>query len=291
MHYWENEMQHTYKSTFPLFGVLLISTLLVALSGCDSMVPDAYKGQTFSAGTMDQKAGKLLTLDTLNDAHGLTFSYHYGPLDSSGLPMHPGTGAGVTFDSVPVVWASINSRTLASLVDSTTAAVNTDYQMINSKFDFLTGQLPSLSQDSLIVVTYPANQAVSYAALKAGPARDIYIYTSLMYYYNQSSLISNASDYVAVALVKRDTSSVSFSTALTPESVYGSYEKIVFPVESTPTSPSQSTRSVPVINGRYQFHVDQGAAYIVRFTLSSPQTISNPLTLIANQFKVVILSF
>jgi hypothetical protein len=290
MHDWENEMRHTHKNSFAFVEAVLLGILFLACSGCDNLIPDAYKEKNYSPAEMDQRAGRLLTLDTLNDAQGLTFSFHYGPLDSSGLPIHPGAGTGVTFDSVRAVWSTVASRTLASVVDSATGASQTDDQIMSSSFDLLVGKLPPLNSDSLIVITYPANQAVSYAVLKPGQARDLFIYTSLMYYYNQGTGVSNASDYVTVTLIKKDVSSLSFSTALTPETVYGSYEKIVYPVESTPTSPSQSTRSVPVINGRYQFHVEAGAAYVVRFTLSSPQTISNPLSLIANQFKVAILS-
>jgi hypothetical protein len=60
-----------------------------------------------------------------------------------------------------------------------------------------------------------------------------------------------------------------------------------------------ASTTLRVINARYTAHVDQGV-YLIRFTLSNPVTIGNPLTQpasafklpsIARQFKVVILSY
>ena len=37
-----------------------------------------------------------------------------------------------------------------------------------------------------------------------------------------------------------------------------------------------ASKTIPVINARYTAHLDQGV-YLMRFTLSNPVTISNPL--------------
>jgi hypothetical protein len=274
-------MYHTYKKTYvSLFIVTLMSTLLFSGIGCDSVLPDEFQEKTFTAAEIDIRAGNLLAQDTLNDSQGLTYSYQIGPLDSSGTPIHPGGGSAVTYNNLPVTWSVISSQTLAGYATGTDTA---DNQIIHSKFNSLAGSLPSLHQDSLIIVNYPAGQNISYAVLNisSGQAKDVYIYTSLLYYHNSSNNGTNINDYVSVDLVKSDTSIVSSSSAMPSESAFCSYEKILY---------SSAPRVVSVIRARYKVHLDQGGVYVVRFTLSSP-TISNPLSGIANQFKIAILSF
>jgi hypothetical protein len=273
-------MYHTYNKAYVSFLILfLVSTLLFSGIGCDSVMPDEFKDKNFNAADIDIRAGNLLVGDTLNDSQGLTYSYQSGPLDSSGTPIHPGGGSAVTYRTkLPITWSIITSQTLARFA---TATDTIDNQIIYSKFDNVTNALPLLHTDSLIIVNYPANQSVSYAVLNisSGQSKDVYVYTSLLYYSTGS--VTNINDYVSVDLIKRDTSLVSSSSAMPTESAFCSYEKIMY---------SSAPRIVSTIRARYKVHLDQGSVYLVRFTLSSI-TISNPLSRIANQFKVAILSF
>lgn len=245
-------MYSHYKNSYvPYIFLFLLSALFFACIGCDSVLPTDFKDKNFTGADIDLRAGKLLTQDTLNDVAGYTYSYR--ALDST--------------------MSVITSRTLVSLA---TATDTTDNQIIYSKFDTLANTLlPVLHPDSLIRVKYPKNQNVIYAALNmsSGQAKDIYIYTSLLYY------SGNINDKISVDIIKRDTSLVSSSVGMPTESVFCSYQKIM---------ESSAPRIVATIRARYKVHLEQGSVYLVRFTLSSV-TISNPLR--TNQFKVAILSF
>jgi hypothetical protein len=264
----ENEMYPPNKNVYVFFlGILLLGAALVTCMGCDSLTPTDFKSQTYTASDIDLKAGNLLLRDTVNDFQGFTYSYQYGSYDSSGVPS---LSVPVTYRVKPVTWSYLNSQIF-------------DEQIIAAKFDSLTAKIPALSKDSLILVKYPAGTLVSYAVFKSSQAQDVYLYTGLQYY------SGNLNDYVTVELIKRDNSIVSSSTNLSPESVYGSMEKMQV---------ASATKILPAINGRFSVHLDQGGVYLVRFTLSAA-TISNPLARpsdppvpsIANQFKVVILSY
>jgi hypothetical protein len=287
--YLENEMYPHYQSSYVHYLFLfLVSALLLVCIGCDSLLPTEFKAKNFTAADIDIKAGNLLTSDTLNDAQGLTVSYQYVPLDGSGLPISLSMStppATVSFRYLPVTWSTIRSQTLGNFA---TLADTTDNQIIQSSFNSLVTTLPELHQDSLIVVNYSGNK-VSYAVLKSAQGKDVYLYTSLLYYYRAANNgTSNLSDYVSIDLVKSDTSIISPSTILSPESSYSSNEKIL--------SAANAIKIVPVMSARYAIHLDQGSAYLVRFTLTNSSQISNPTQAspngsIANQFKVVILSY
>jgi hypothetical protein len=277
----ENEMYPTNKNAYVFFlGIILLGTVLFACMGCDSILPTDFKSQTYAAADIDIKAGTLLLRDTVNDLQGFTYSYQYGSLDSSGLPS---ATIPVTYRVLPVSWGYLNSRTLASL-GLGAVTDTTDSQIILSKFDAIADSLSPLTKDGLILVKYPTGSTVSYAVLKSTQAQDVYIYTGLQYY------SGNINEYVTVDLIKRDNSVLGSSTQLAPESVYSSVEKIQI---------QSSTRILPAINARYAVHLDQGGVYLVRFTLSN-SSVGNPLARpsltppvpsIANQFKVVILSY
>jgi hypothetical protein len=256
-----------------------VSALFFACLGCDSLLPTDFKAKNFTPSAIDVKAGNLLTSDTLNDPQGFTVSYQYVPLDSSGVPISLNSStAPVTYRSLPVTWSIVHSQSLGG---------TTDNQIILSGFDSLTNVLPELHQDSLIVINYSDSSKVSYVVLKSAQAKDVYLYTSLLYYYKALNATSNINDYVSIDLVKRDTSIVSPSLMTSTESAYGSSEKIL--------SANNAITIVPVIRARYTIHLDQGSVYLVRFTLTNWSQISNPTQAsptnsIANQFKVVILS-
>jgi hypothetical protein len=247
--------------------------MLFAGIGCDSLLPDEFKAKNFNPADVDTLAGNLLTRDTINNAQGNTISYQYYPITTT------------RFRILPVTWAYANSNVLTSFA---TPSDTTDNQIIHSKFNTLVDSLVSLPSDSLILVKYPANQGISYAVLKVSSSENIHIYTSLQYYWMAAA--SNVNEYVTVDLIKSDTTLVSASRVISPEDANCSLENILNNGVST---------TLRVINARYTVHLDQGV-YLVRFTLSNPVTIGNPLTQpasafklpsIARQFKVVILSF
>jgi hypothetical protein len=271
--------QNSYVHSIFLF---LVSALFFACLGCDSLLPTDFKAKNFTPSDIDVKAGNLLTSDTLNDVQGFTVSYQYVPLDGSGQPISLSNStqpATVAYRSLPITWSIVHSQSLGG---------TTDNQIILSGFDSLTAVLPELHQDSLIVINYSDSSKVSYVVLKSAQAKDVYLYTSLLYYYKALNATSNINDYVSIDLVKRDTSIVSPSSMTSTESAYGSSEKIL--------SANNVITIVPVIRARYTIHLDQGSVYLVRFTLTNWSQISNPTpasptSSIANQFKVVILSY
>jgi hypothetical protein len=277
---------HYQNSYIHYIFLFLVSALFFACLGCDSLLPTDFKAKNFTASAIDSKAGNLLTSDTLNDTQGFTVSYQYVPLDGSGQPINLANSTpptAVTFRYLPVTWSIVQSQTLRSFATSTDT---TDNRIIRSQFNSLTSILPELHQDSLIVINY--SDKVSYAVLKSAQAKDVYLYTSLLYYYNAANGTTNINDYVTVDLVKSDTSVVSPSSMISTESAYNSSERIL--------SANNKIIIVPVISAGYTIHLDQGSVYLVRFTLTNPSQISNPTPAsptnsIANQFKVVILSY
>jgi hypothetical protein len=269
-------MDYNYQNTFAsFFRIVLASGMFFAGIGCDSIMPDEFKAKNFNPAEVDTVAGNMLTRDTVNDAQGNTISYQYYPITTT------------RFRILPVTWAYAASKSLESFASPSDTS---DNQIIHSKFNTLIDSLVSLPSDSLILVKYPqANTKISYAVLKASSSKDIHIYTSLQYYLTPAA--SNINEYIAIDIIKNDTTLVSTSSMIPPEVAYSSSENIL--------DISGASKTIPVINARYTAHLDQGV-YIIRFTLSNPEAISNPLTQpasafklpsIARQFKVVILSF
>ncbi len=281
----ENAMHNTYQNMYSsALRFILAGILCCAAIGCDSVLPAKFKAKDINAQDIDLRAGKLLASDTVNDAHGITVAYQYGPvLDSAGIQKLDSAGNPL-YRSVPVTWSVLSSRPLESFSGDTGGTVN---QIIHTNFQSLADSLPSLHSDSLLSISYDVAYKVSYAVLRVSQAEDIYIYTSL-YYYLVGNNISNAGDYVSVDLVSKDTLALSSSLLMPQESVYGSTETI---------ADAQATSIVSLIGARYTFHVDKAGVYLVRFTLSNPTEISNPqaqvsgFPSIADKFKVVILSF
>ena len=263
-------MDYIYKKTFAFFSLFFAGVLMFIVIGCDSLTPDEFKAKNFNAPQVDVTAGSLMGQDTINDAQGNTISYQYYPITTTRFIV-----------DTPVTWTYANSDTL-------TGSKTTDNQIIYSKFDSVANSLRSLPSDSLILLRYPANKNISYAVLRSSSSKDIHIYTGLQYYWTNSA--SNINDYITIDIIKSDTTLVSTSTLIPPEVAYCSLENILV---------NGATTTIPLINARYTAHLDQGV-YLIRFTLSNPVTISNPLKQpastfklpsIANQIKVVILSF
>jgi hypothetical protein len=276
----KNKMFRNNRSVrLQILWLFLASAISIAYLGCDKLLPAKFKAQNYNPAVVDERAGALMTSDTINDAQGNTSYYQYIP----GPPV-------VTRH--PANWIMVQARTLGSFAGPTDT---TDNQIIMSKFNVLADSLPSLLSDTLTLVRYPGDTAsaanntvnVCYALLKAVQAEDIYIYLSLDYYYDGT--VSNLTDYISIDLLREDTSLVARSTALPSASTYASTLTIL--------TTSGAPKVVPVLAARYAFHLEAGT-YIVRFTLSNPVEISNPQKLppkntgylaISNQFKVVIL--
>jgi len=264
-------MDHNYQKMHAFFLSLFFAGVLLFIGiGCDSLTPNEFKAKSFNAPQVDISAGNLMGQDTINDANGNTISYQYYPITTTRFRV-----------DTPVTWTYANSDTL-------TGSRTTDNQIIYSKFDSVANTLESLPSDSLILLRYPADKSISYAVLRSGSSKDIHIYTGLQYYWTSSA--SNINEYITIDIIKSDTTLVSASTLIPPEVAYCSLEKILVNGAST---------TIPMINARYTAHLDQGV-YLIRFTLSNPAAISNPLRQpastfrlpsIANQLKVVILSF
>jgi hypothetical protein len=235
-------------------GMLLVSMLLVATNGCDSILPEDFKNKEYTIAEIDQRACNLLSADTVNNAQGVTIGYK----SSSGHP--------------------VQSRLLASLVDSATRANNRDNQIIFSSFNLLADSLALLVSDSLMLITHPSasQKDTTYAVMKIlpGQSQNIYLYTSLRYYDtvdNVGNHSTNINDYVSVELVRVDTTTVNYSEDMHGETISGGTQIILM---------SQQKHVVPIIRARYKIQLDQ-SIYIVRLIISSPATI--------RPFKIVIL--
>jgi hypothetical protein len=236
-------MYHKYQSASPLLRLSLISVLLmIAALACDSLVPSEFEDQKYTAPDIDSRACTRLSRNLI---------------DSTGQVIDPSASYLVT------------SRALESLVDSATRATSTDNQIILARFNVLADSLrPTLLRDTLTLVQYPADEAVTYAVLdvSSGQSKDIYIYTSL--HYNET----NFGEYVAIELVRSDTSLVSSSDDMHPETVSSCTQSV---------SVAGGVRVIPTIRARYKIHVEEGV-YLVRFVISRPEAVGS--------FKIVISS-
>jgi hypothetical protein len=238
----ESEMYHKCQGSSAFLKLFLISSLLAGAVGCDNLLPSEFRQKEYTAPDVDIRVCNQLSRNLL---------------DSTGQVIDPSA------------CYLVNSRALASLVDSTTRATSTDNQIILSKFNELVdGLKPPLERDTLILVQYPADQRVTYAVLNvsSGQSKDIYIYTSL--HYNQNNLAEN----VAVQLVRNDTSQVSYSDDMRAEIATGCTQLVT--VAGTP-------RIVPTIRSRYRIHLEEGI-YLVRFVVSRPEVVGS--------FKIIIVS-
>jgi hypothetical protein len=177
----------------------------------------------------------------------------------------------------------VNALTLQSLVD-TNWIDSSDNQIILSKFDELSDTLSSLVSDTLMFIRYPEGENISYAVLKVSPAKNIALYTSLKYYYDDSSRTTNINEYVTIELIKRDTTTANSSVDMLPESLTGCTDEVII---------AQNERIVPTIRARYIFHLEEGV-YLVRFVLSNWLNIASFKTVQERKvrdyyFKVVII--
>jgi hypothetical protein len=138
-------MYQKYQRKIPsVMKACLAVVVMLAMSGCDKMLPTEFKSKEYATPDIDKKAATILS-------------------DTTGH--------------------IVNSLNLMSLVDSATYAGNTENKIIQSNYNTLAGRLPELIRDSLMVVEYPAGMKTNYAVLKvtAGQSKDIYLYTSLFY--------------------------------------------------------------------------------------------------------------
>ncbi len=201
--------------------------------------------------------------------------YQLSPLDARGLAILTDT----------VSHTLIQTRSLSSLTFVTAGELDTltENRVVMNHYTTMIDSLPALVTDSLIWAKYITGRAVNYAVLKigAGDPKDLILYTSLFYYQDGST--NNFNEYVTPSIVGSDTSVVTLNDDMTGETITGS-------MISVPAG--GGVRSIPAIKGRFKIHVAQEGTYLVRFTLSAPSTISNPLRppRVDNQFKVAIIA-
>jgi hypothetical protein len=131
-------------------------------------------------------------------------------------------------------------------VDSGTG-VMTDNQIINSDFTRLSDSLRSLKYDTLMFLTSPDSQKISYAKISSSQPKDFYVYTSL--FFNDA----NISQSVDIEIIKSDTSLVPVSVDIGNETATS---LIVY-----------RAGGLPGKRTRYKVHLETGT-YIVRFTMS-----------------------
>jgi hypothetical protein len=160
---------------------LLLGAVVFMIAGCDSLLPDKFNEQEYTASAIDQRACFWLA------------------------------------DTLPRTIQTKILNTLNTPGDTSWASL-TDNQIIFANFDYLidTLQQQNLVQDTLIRIQYPANEKVSYAVLsvEAGEtSKDLYLYTSLEY------VEGNINEYITVQLVKSDTTLISSSTNMEYETV------------------------------------------------------------------------
>ena len=236
-------MDRTYHTVYLLISLSLFIALLFISAGCNSILPDEFQDQEYSSAAIDAKAGSLLARDT--------------------------TGLSIDSSSFYIV----NSRTLESMVDSSTLAnLNsgniTPDEAVSSNFDALIDSLNEtpLLRDSLNLIQVDTTGNVAYAvfSVKAGEQKDIYIYTSLIY--NQS----NFNEHVAVQLLNRDASIVNYVEDMPMEVVSASTQVV-----------PGGTMLIPTIKARYHLNVEEGS-YLVRFNKSAEN--------MGHYIKIVILS-
>lgn len=214
------------KNTF--WVMFLSAALLFASISCDSILPDEFdEDKSYSLPEIDGRACNILSKEITDS-----------------------TGAFIPFSA-----QLINTKTIASLVDSATSADLTENQIIVSRFNELAGNLESLIRDSLLAISYPVNQTTSYVILTVSPgeAKDIYLYTSFVF------TQSNINESVDIQFIKNDSSLVSFNDDM-PTEVVSECSQVV------------STKTVPTIKTRKKIHLEEGI-YFVRFNVSSPALV------------------
>jgi hypothetical protein len=238
----EHDIYHNSPSARVFSRLFLASTLLISAVGCDSLLPSEFKEKEYTAPDIDVRACNQLSRNLV---------------DSAGQVIDPAASY------------VVESRALASLVDSATRASLTDNQIIFSRFNALVTSLePALLRDTLTLVQYPADQSVTYATLRvsSGQSKDVCIYTSL--HFNQN----NIGEYVAIQIVRNDTSLVSSSDDMPAEVATGCTQRV---------SVAGGEQLVPTIRARYRIHLEEGV-YLVRFIISSPEAVGS--------FKMIIVS-
>jgi len=248
--YYKRKNKYLFAWILVLLGSLLLTTI-----GCDSLLPEKLQDKQYDTPAVDQDACHWLSLpDTLYNS----------------------------------LACKIQSRTLQSCLAGadTIWKDSTDNKIINATFNRLADSLKTLVRDSLLLINYPASEDTVYTVLNvtSGQAGSVNLYTSLEYYYDDSSRTTNINEYVTIELLKQDTAIVSSSVDMLPESLTGCTAEVLI---------AQNERIVPVIRARYEVHLAEGV-YLVRFILSNWLTIAKIKTVREVKvrdyyFKVIIL--
>jgi hypothetical protein len=212
--------------------LVMLGSILLATIGCDSILPEKLQEKEYDTPAIEQRACYWLSLsDSLQDSLG----------------------------------CQVKSRTLKSCLAGadTVWKDSSDNKIIHATFDQLIDSLKTLASDTLLLISYPADQDTVYAELNvnSGQANSMYIYTSFEYYYDGRSATSNINEYVSVKLLQQDTSLVNSSIDLQGETLSGCSEEV-------------ADRIIPIIRARYKVQLAEGV-YLVRFILSNPQNIAS----------------
>ncbi|NOG44593.1 MAG: hypothetical protein HND50_05145 [Calditrichaeota bacterium] len=200
------------------------------LISCDSIIPDEYDSdKTFKINAVDQMACDILSL----------------PLDS-----------------MDVMSVERNTVSLSSLVDSATFASMSEGEIIASRYDDILAGTMSINSDSLVQISIPTGESVSYASINTSSDLVAFITHDNEEYVEG---LSNEDVYIVMDIVNRDST----------------YQKknsdMEIPSIACFTTYDLSTRSEPVvtsaIKARYAFSAQSGD-YLVRFRVSEPENLS-----------------
>lgn len=245
--------------------IFLITALSVIGAGCDSILPDDYKANEFSAPEIDARACSWFSRDIVTTrSPSKYFKDSLWTISDS-------------------TCRAIEARSLASfkgtLIDSLMLDTLTENQILVSR-PALIDSLTPLIRDTMMLVVYgyPTKEPkVVYAKIgvEPGQSKNIYLYTSLGYYVTTS--YNNASENVDVEILKSDTSVVSYSDVMSTESVSSCSQFI-------------NGKLILTIKSRLQYQLEEGINYFVRFTLSNPKFLTDPQTKGLLYFKVLIFS-
>ncbi len=251
-------MKKTLWSFLMLFLSFCSAVVVVSTTGCDTILPDEFKSKTYSTPDNDERACTLLSKEVRTTAS----------------PRR-------VFDSSVVL---LTGKSIGSFSFIPRAEIDTltENQIVNKYYSSIIDSLPALVKDSLIFFEYATlpSRAPSktYAKLNVPAGNHHYtIYISLQYYLSPDR--ANIGEYVMPEIINQDTVSFQLNTAMKNESISACTQLV---------SGAGTVAKVLTIRGRFEVSLSQGV-YIVRFTLSNPQLMTNPETSGLLYFKIVIL--
>jgi len=168
--------------------------------------------------------------------------------------------------------SAVSTQLLNRYVDRTTSdsLLKTDNQIVNSKFALLADSLRALKYDTLMYLSYPDSQKISYAKISSAQSKDVYVYTSL--FFNET----NVSQFIDMEFVKSDTSLALLSVDASSETATS---LIVY-----------RPGGLVGKRTRYKVHLEAGT-YVVRLIMSDPLLLrGSDSGALQSKFKMFISS-